>query len=338
MKKSFLFFLFFLFAVTSDTVGQTLGGSSVFGFLKVSPSPKLSALGNSNVSSFSNDLSLSYHNPALLRKENGKQLVANFTQFYADIKAVQASTATYYAPWETTFSASVVYFNYGKSILTDASGNTYGNFSANDYLAQVSASKQYLEHWFYGTTVKFIHSSYAQYRSSAIAADFGLNYFDSSRQLQIGFVAKNMGIQLKSYAGIPEDLPFDIQMGITKRLIGSPLQFSLTAQRLHQYNLTYNDSTFNNANGIRKSSNDLASNLFRHLIFATEILVSDKLQFSVGFNVLRRSELLIANSTNGLTGFSFGASYSIKKMYINFARSSYQQSNGINQFGLSVQL
>ena len=333
-----LIVLIVLLAINCASNAQTLGGSSVFGFLNVSPSPNLSALGNSNVSSFSNDLSLSYHNPALLRKENSKQLTANFTQFYADIKALHASTARYYAPLKTIFSAAVVYFNYGKSTSSDASGNTYGNFSANDYVAQVSASKQYLEHWFYGTTVKFIHSSYAQYRSSAIAADFGLNYFDSSRQLQIGFVAKNMGIQLQRYAGIPEDLPFDIQMGITKRLLGSPLQFSLTAQRLHQYNLTYNDTTFNNSNGIRKSSNDLTNNLFRHLIVATEILVSDKLQFSIGFNVLRRSELLIANSTNGLTGFSFGASYSIKKMHINFARSSYQQSNGINQFGLSVKL
>lgn len=325
-------------AVNLSAFAQTLGGTSVFGFLKVSPSPKLSALGNSNVSTFSKDLSLSYHNPALLRKDNSQQLTANFTQFYAGIKSVQAIAAKYYSPWETTFSGAVVYLNYGNSILSDASGNTYGNFSANDYVAQVSASKQYLEHWYYGSTVKFIHSTYAQYRSSAIATDFGLNYFDSSRQLQIGFVAKNMGIQLKSFSGIPEDLPFDIQLGITKRLIGSPLQFSLTAQRLHQFNLTYNDTVFNRANGIRNSSTDLVSNLFRHFIIATEIIVSDKLQFSIGFNVLRRSELLIANSANGLTGFSFGASYSIKKIQAHFARSSYQQSNGINQFGLSLHL
>jgi len=338
MRHKLIFFLAIFLFGNKLLYSQTLGGTSAFGFLRASYSPQLSALGNANVSSISTDLSLSYHNPALLRKENSHQLAANFTQFYAGIQSVQALTAHYYAPWATTFSAGVVYLNYGKSILTDPSGNSMGNFSANEYVTQVSASKQYLQHWFYGTTLKFIHSNYAQFRASGVALDVGLNYYDSIRQLQIGFVAKNMGSQLTTYAGIYEDMPFDIQVGITKRLIGSPLQFSLTAQRLHQFNVTYNDTAFNSVNGIRDPSTDMVSNLFRHLILATEILVSDRFQFSLGFNVLRRSELLVSNSANGLTGFSFGVTYTIKKMQAHFARSSYQQNNGINQFGVSVKL
>jgi hypothetical protein len=53
-----------------------------------------------------------------------------------------------------------------------------------------------------------------------------------------------MGFQLKTYAGEQEDLPFDLQIGITKKLANAPLGFSITAQHLHQFNTLYSDEDF----------------------------------------------------------------------------------------------
>jgi hypothetical protein len=45
---------------------QTLGGSSVFNFLKLPHTPQLTALGGINVSHPSNDIGLAFNNPALV--------------------------------------------------------------------------------------------------------------------------------------------------------------------------------------------------------------------------------------------------------------------------------
>jgi hypothetical protein len=53
---------------------------------------------------------------------------------------------------------------------------------------------------------------------------------------------------------------------------------------------------------------------------------------------LRRSELSINNSSNGLTGISFGAGVNLKKMQIRYSRSQYQASSGVNQIGINIRL
>ncbi|MHA4874898.1 hypothetical protein, partial [Enterococcus faecium] len=94
---------------------------------------------------------------------------------------------------------------------TDASGNIYGEFKPNDYVIQVSASKKYLERWWYGATLKFVSSNYGQYRSNGVALDLGVTYYDSTKFFQASVVFRNIGTQLKKYDGAnKEELPFDL--------------------------------------------------------------------------------------------------------------------------------
>jgi len=318
--------------------GQTLGGDAAYNFLKLSPAPQLTALGGVNGSVISNDPGMAYHNPAMLRSSMHGLLSANFNVFYAGIKAVHSQAVIYKSNWETTFSLGLHYLNYGSTDQTDASGNVLGVFRPQDYVVQLSASRRYLEHWFYGATLKFIRSAYGQYRSSAVALDFGLNYYDSASRFQAGFLARNMGTQLATYGDSGEDMPFDLQLSITKRLQGAPFQFSLTAQRLHQFDLVYNDTLFNASEGAGGVNDNFITNLFRHFVFATQVFIGERLEFTVGYNVLRRAELVVNNTSNGLTGVSFGAGACFKTLQIRFARSQYQSGTGFNQFGLNVKL
>jgi len=335
MKKGLYLMLCVSLVYPLSSISQTLGGNAAYNFLKFSPSPQLSALGGVNISNINRDISLSFHNPSLLREDMHGQFSANFTSFYAGIKNIHALAGYRKENWATNFSAAVDYFHYGTTTMTDASGNVLGSFNPSDYAVQLSASRKYLERWYYGATFKFIHSSYGQYRSSAIAVDFGLNYYDSSSLLQVGFTAKNMGSQIQTYAGTPEDMPFDLQLGITKRLKGSPFQFSVTAQRLQTFDILYNDTTYNTNNGA-EVSNGFFNKLIRHFVFGTQVFVGDKLEFTVGYNVLRRAELSVINSSNGLTGICFGAGVTLKKFQFRYGRAQYQSNTGVNQIGINV--
>ena len=118
----------------------------------------------------------------------------------------------------TTVALSIYHLNYGSLDQTDAAGNILGTFSPFDQVVQLSGSRKYGTRWYYGLSLKFVNSRYGGYKSSALAMDVGLNYYDEEKLMQLGFSAKNMGIQMTTYAGIQEDLPFDMTIGFTKQL------------------------------------------------------------------------------------------------------------------------
>lgn len=320
---------------------QTLGGNSVFNFLKVPHTPQLSALGGVNVSQISSDIGLAFSNPALLNSSMHSQMNAVFNNFYAGIASYHLSLGYHHEKLNTSFLWGVNYFNYGSTTETDASGNVLGKFRSTDWVMQLSASRSYLTKWNYGTTLKFISSNYGQYRSNGIAVDMGVLYRDTSKLFSASFLAKNMGTQLKKYDGTdPGDLPFDLQVGLTKRLENAPFGFSFTAHHLHHFNITYNDTVFNNENGFDNASSKKLTfdKLFRHFVLATTIYLGDKVEIMAGYNHLRRQELNIGKGGNGLNGFSLGAALVLDKLQVRYARANYQNNTAYNQFGLNMTL
>ena len=150
-----------------------------------------------------------------------------------------------------------------------------------------------------------------------------------------------MGYQLKQYAGTePDELPFDLQAGITRKLKNAPLAFSFTAHHLHQFDIRYNDTVFDNENdfGANKDGNFTLDNIFRHFVFAAQVFPVPQLEVTIGYNHLRRQELNISNTTNGLNGFSLGVGLVVKKLQVRYARTHYQNNTAYNQLGLNLQL
>jgi len=327
--------------ITSFLQAQTLGGNSVFNFLKLPATPQLTALGGVNTSHISNDVGLAFNNPALLKSSMHSQLNAVFNGLYNGISAYHLSLGYHHEKLNTNFGWGIHFINYGSIQETDASGNIYGNMHPVDWVMQVSVSRSYLEKWNYGATLKYISSNYGQYRSSGIAVDVGLLYHDTSALFSASILAKNMGTQLKTYEGTdPDDLPFDLQLGVSKRLENSPFGFSLTAHHLHQFDIRYNDADFNEVNGFPNGSNKKFTfdKLFRHVVVAANVCLADKVELTAGYNYLRRKELNIGNTGNGLNGFSMGAALILPKLQVRIARSQYQRNTAYTQFGLSLAL
>jgi len=325
---------FVLFSLHSSA--QTLGGSSVFNFLKLSNTPQLTGLGGINISNQTDDIGMAWHEPSLLRPSHHSQINLVFNSYFAGIKNYNLMTGYHYDKWKTTFGFGVNFINYGTITQTDPSGNIFGELKPSDYVVQLSASRAYESNWYYGASLKFIHSNYGLYRSSGIAMDIGVTYYDTLRLIQASFAAKNMGAQIKAYDNTePDDLPFDLQLGISKKLLKAPLQFSITAHHLHQFDIRYDDTSFNEVPGDAEKSYTL-DKIFRHFIFATQLTIEKRIELTLGYNYLRRKELNIGNAGNGLNGFSLSIGILVKKIQIRYGSAWFQNSRAYHQFGLNL--
>lgn len=316
---------------------QTLGGKAAYNFLSFSPAAPVTAAGGINISHHWNNVAAAYFNPAFLQADLHGKAAMNFTQLAGGVKALHLSGAYHASKQNTSFGGHIFLVQYGSIPETDAAGNEYGTFNAYDYVVQISAAKQYLERWQYGSSLKCIQSFYGSYSSAALAADVGLLYQDSVNGFRAGLVAKNLGFQIKKFSEVGEDLPLDLQIGITKRLLQAPLAFSLTAHHLHRFDMEYNDTTFNNQNNFTASSS-FAKKVFNHLVLAGHVYLGQHLEASLGYNFLRRSELSVGSGGNGLTGFSAGLSAKFQKLEIHFSRATYTKGQGYNQIGLQMNL
>lgn len=331
-----LYLTILLSSFSSIIHAQTLGGDATYNFLKLPSAPLLAASGGVNVSLQGNDAGLTMNNHALLNQNLHSQLALSFNSFFAGIKNYQISGVYHHQSLNTTFGGSINFIDYGEIPQTDAAGNISGHFRPTDYVVQVSAAKKYLQKWSYGTSIKYIHSSYQQYKSSAIAFDAAVLFYDSLSGFTASLVAKNMGFQITSYDIIKEDLPFDLQAGITKKLGKAPFAFSLTAHHIHQFDIMYNDDDFNRENSFTTNTSFI-NQLANHLVFSAHIFLGDNLESHIGYNLLRRTELNLGGAGNGLNGFSIGVRAKFKKMHFLYARS-YFQRNAANQLGLNIQL
>ncbi len=325
-----------LFWFCASIQAQTLGGQTIFNFLSASNGPQLSALGGVNVSNEGNDLSMAYMQPALLRDSMNWQMVANFNSQYAGIDDYNWMLAHHLEGSDLNLAIGLVFVDYGSITQTDPSGNILGQFRPRDYDLQGTVSGKYLERWYYGFTFKYIGSDLGMYSSNGIAADVGLNYQIPGKGWQFGIVASNMGTQLKTYDGADkEELPFDLKLGISKRLLKAPFQFSLTFDHIHEWNLTYADTAYNQATGA-SSGSGFAHQLLEHMVFGAQLYASKYIEVSLGYNYLLREELSLTSVSNGLTGMSFGVGLLLPPFSFRYARTGYQNNTGYNQIGINI--
>lgn len=327
--------IFYLFLIATELNAQTLGGNAVYNFLTQPGSAQIAALGGTNISHQSNDVSVGLSNPALLRSSMHHQVATSFNGFLAGINNFSVVTAFKHTSF--TWGAGVQFLDYGTITQTDAAGTVFGTIRPRDYAIQLMASKQFGDRFYVGSAVKFIQSNYGQFRSSGIALDVGLTYQDTINQWQAAVLVKNIGTQISTYGGgAKEELPFDVQAGISKRLANAPIQFSLTAHNLHRLRILFNDTTFNAAEGDLRTAGFLQKT-FAHLILAAQFYIGDKLEATVGYNFLRRQDLNVFNAASGLNGLTAGAGFLHKKLHVRYATGFYQQKV-FHQFTLNLSI
>lgn len=343
MKHLFPIITLLLF---STVASAQIGGNSTYNFLKLNTSARVASLGGNQIAVKDNDPFLAFDNPSLLNEEMDHKLSMTYVDYLSDVNHGFASFTKHFDSIGT-FNLAVQYINYGDFTETDIAGNEIGSFTAGEYAYVVGYAYPIDTNFSIGANIKGIYSSLYDYQSFGLAADLGLTYYSKKREVTVALVSKNMGRQINYYteANNREDLPFEMQLGFSKRFKKVPLRVGVIWQHLQKWDLNYENpieqeeesSLLSDEPQEEKNDNEFLENLKRHLIFNAEFLITENFNIRVGYNYFRRRELRIEEEL-GVVGFSFGLGLRISKFHLSYARSAFHQAGSTNTFSLSTRL
>lgn len=322
MKKVLTFILMNFIIGTAVYAGDD---NKAFSFLNLPFNPHSAALGGTNITLSTNNISNTFDNPALLSYDQSNQLSLNYMNYVSDINmgsAIYGRSVGLRGMW----SAGILFMNYGKFTETTAENIILGTFSANDLAFMGTYSYELTDRLRAGITGKIIYSGYERYTSWGLGVDLGLNYFRPEKGLSASIAIKNLGGQIKSFNDSNEKLPWDIQLGISKKMEYAPFRFSLTAYHLNKWDMSIYRNSEENTLG-EEADQPKKDNFFltlaKHLVFGIDFTPTENFYLSVGFNPQAQSEFSITGK-KGIYGFSFGTGLQVKRFQID---ASYFQRN-----------
>lgn len=303
--KNFIFVcLFCLFCQYSAAQNES---ETEYNFLRLPASAHVAAMGGDNVTMADDDVMMAFHNPGMLIGMTPGTLGLGYMNYMSGCHYGTAAYNNVLAEkWHV--QAAVQFMNYGSMRHTDADGNDLGTFSANDIAFSAALGYELARNLAGGVRLKYVYGNIAGYTSMAMAVDLGLNYYLPESEWSFGLVLKNLGGQVKAYNETFEKMPFDVQLGVSKRLVGSPLRLSLTAVDL----------------------NHPSYKLWNHLVVGAEILLSNQIYLAVGYNFRRAAEMQVydeekVGSSKG-AGLSFGGGINLERFKMNLAYGKYHVS------------
>ena len=310
--KKVVFFALFL-ALTASLKAQE--SETTCNFLRLPMSAHVSSLGGDNISIPDDDASLLFHNPALISNVTDKSLALSYMNY---MEGVNVGGATFVKAWgeRATWGVQAMYIDYGEMKQTTADNVQIGEVSAKEVMVGATLSYLLTDRIAGGVSTKLISSHIAGYSALAVGVDLGLNYYDDETLLSVAAVARNLGGQVKAFEDEFEKLPFDLQLGVSKQLIGAPLRFSATMTRLNSW-----DDRFIN-----------------HLVVGADLLLSQQIFLAAGYNFRRADEMKISDgegeSSHG-AALSLGAGLQLERFKLQVAYANYHVSTASLLFNVS---
>ena len=331
--------LFILFCLSSTAQE---GGSGVYSFLDIPASSRVAAMGGTFITVKDNDPNAALQAPSLLNSSMNNSLTLSGVSFVDGVKFGDVGYVRDFGKIGT-YMASMHYASYGELLETDEFGNINGTFHASDYSLTFSGGYQFNPKFSFGAAFKTIYSDYYIYNSFGAAIDLSATYDDTLNHITTTFVFRNAGIQFKNYVkDNNEPIPAEAMIGISKRLIHTPLRFNLTYRHLEKFDLSYVDP--NNLGDVDPLTGEpqiktinFWNKLSRHFILGTEILLSKNFHLRVAYNFQRRREMII-ETRPGLVGFSMGVGLKVSKFIISYGRGNFHIAGGANHFSITTNL
>lgn len=285
---------------------------AAFQFLQLPTSSHAAALGGDNVSVIEDDVTLTFHNPALLANTTGRTLNIGYMSYLQKTNVASVSYNTEMGD-RSMLAFGAHYLNYGSMKNTDNEGNIIGNFSAKDMALMTVYSFDFNDRLSGGVAGKFIYSNYEQVYSLALGVDLGLNYYNPETMFSLSIVARNLGGQVKSYDDTQEAIPFNLLVGLSKQLAHAPIRLSLTLTDLNRWQAK---DFYNTADSSWEAL------LLKHFIIGADLFPTPSTYLSVGYNFLLRSELK-NNARRAMEGLSVGGGVQTQRMKVGIAYGKY---------------
>jgi hypothetical protein len=305
----------FLFCAAISAMSIVAGERSTYEFLRHDVSARSSAMAGSFVS-MNGDAAGMFINPASIGTVASPQALFGYTNHLLDINSGFAAYAQEMTGFGK-FGIGVQYMNYGSFEQTDIFANRLGTFTAGDLALSVTVADEFEENLYYGVTAKYIYSSIAEARSSALAGDLGLLYLvPGSDPMSFGISLSNIGSQLDAYVDTKETLPFEVKIGGTIKPQHLPLQLNVNFHKLNEKR----DSFFETFNAFSVGG---------------EFTLSKALRFRFGYSNERRKELKIGTSA-GMAGFSLGGGLVLKSLRLDYSYNSLGKIGSISRITLAL--
>ncbi|MFN0014255.1 MAG: type IX secretion system protein PorQ [Saprospiraceae bacterium] len=345
-KKMAALVLLALGLLPSSVSAQITGGQHVFQFLSLPPSARVTGLGGMQITVRDDDVALAAANPAALNPLMDGQMSFNHNFFLADIEHGYVAYATNLPKIGFTVHGGLQYMKYGDIPMTDEFGNKLGQIAASETAFTLGGARQLSPRLSIGLNLRFAVSTLDVYQSTALAADAGILYADTSRLFSVAAVLRNVGTQIANYDGLRENLPLDLQIGFSKRLRYLPFRLTIIAHHLHQWELRHDDPRLQDGNNLlfgggdeEPDGNSGIDNFFRHFIFSGEFLLGSNESFRIrlGYNHLRKQELSVRDYRS-LAGFSMGVGIRVSRFRIDVGYAAYHLAGGVLHFGMSTNL
>ena len=315
-----------IFLTTENTAGQS-NSSSIYRFLEVSPTAGTSGLGGSHIGYFNGDYSLSHLNPAYIGSDEGLAVSGTYINFLGEANMGFSSLKFDNKEWGV-ISVGIRYVSYGEFDFLDTEGVEYGTFRAGDLALSGAYRQQVFTNLTVGAEIGFIHSTYADVRSSGISLAGGLFYRESDKNFSAGLSVRNLGSQISSYAGTREPLPLNISAGFSKKPESFPFLITLTLNELNDWNRElYSDDT----------EPSFFDHLVRHMIVGGEMDMGETVTLRIGYDHYLH-ELTKSNKNFDLAGLAFGVGVNIGDLTFDISRNSYSDLGGLTRISLKTKL
>lgn len=322
-----------------------IGGRHAFTTVSLPTNARTTALAGSLISVKDSDVALAQLNPAVCDSLMHQELSINENFHYAGIINGNIAYGRYLKKWGLSSHIALQHVNYGDFNQTDAFGNVTGEFSAREVGLTIGASKQLNERIRGGVNFKFLTASYETYRATGLGVDIGFYYQKSDTTANWGLVLRNIGSEIEPLVETTRGLPFDIQLGVSKRLRHLPFRFSIIGHHLQNWYIRYDDPETDIQTSIfgevdeKSALSKNVDNFFRHFYFNGEFLIGKREQFRLrfGYDHLRRQEMKLS-TFRSLAGFSFGIGFNIKKIKIDYGRGIYHIAGPVHQVSLRYNL
>ena len=305
MKKVIFCLFFMLISVLTWAQDSQTG----YNFLRLPVSAHAAALGSDNISIIEDDPSLMFHNPALLSSVSDKSLNLNYMNYMEGANAASSSFSKIVKE-KATIGVMAQFLDYGKMKEVDEHNVQTGEFSAKDIAIAGALSYQLGTNIVGGITARLITSYIGDYNAFAMGVDLGVNYYDPEKEWSVSATVKNLGGELDAFEEEYNKLPLDLQIGASKRLIGSPLRLSATLVDMNHLNKKF----------------------IHHLVAGADVILSPQIYLAVGYNFRRASEMEIVSndeergSSHG-AGLSLGGGIQLDRFKLNVAYGKYHVSS-----------
>lgn len=289
------------------------------------------------------DVSLVLSNPSYISDSLHQSLALNYTNYFSGINY---AFATYSHTFDKigSFAANIQYLNYGSFQETDIYGNVLGKFNAYDMAVVLGWGRELHPGFNIGANAKFIYSDMYTEHSTGVAVDLAASYYNDDKYFSTTFLVRNAGRQLVPYTnGNIEPLPFDVQLGLSKRLMHVPLRFSFLFHHLYKWDIRYQDASdidVDPLTGEIIEENKLSAfsdKLMRHVVIGAELSPSRSFSLRLGYNYQRRQEMVVPTKLSTV-GFSWGFGFRLKKLYFSYSRSAYHLAGSPNVITLTTNI